>query len=345
MTPIRRIIKRAILWSLLLFVVVDSPAQAARGDTVAQARSRGALRCGVSEGVAGFSVRDATGRWAGIDVDFCHAVAAAVLGDAARVAFVPLRASARFPALRTGTVDLLSRNTTWTLVRESTLDVRFAGVLFYDGQAFMVPKQGAVTSVAGLDGATVCVEKGTSSETHLADYFAARKLSVKPLAIDSVSEVANAYFKGLCRAYTADAAHLSAVRLLVPGRAADHVILPERIAKEPLGPVVRATDDAWLTLVRWVLLSLIAAEEYGVTQGNAKERMRDPSIAKALEPGADVSMALGVEPGWVERAVLSVGNYGEVFDRNLGAQSPLGLERGLNRLWTQGGLMYAPPVR
>ncbi|SAL01525.1 extracellular solute-binding protein [Caballeronia arationis] len=345
MAPIRRIIKRVLLLSLLLFIVADPPAQAARGDTVAQARSRGVLRCGVSEGVAGFSARGAAGRWAGIDVDFCHAVAAVALGGADRVAFVPLRASARFPALRTGTVDLLSRNTTWTLVRESTLDVQFAGVLFYDGQAFMVPKKSAVTSVAGLGGATVCVEKGTSSEAHLADYFAARKLSVTPLAIDSVSEVANAYFNGRCSAYTADAAHLSAIRLLVPGRAEDHVILPERIAKEPLGPVVRATDDAWLTLVHWVLLSLIAAEEYGVTQGNVKERMRDPAIAKALEPGTDVSTALGVEPGWVERAVLSVGNYGEIFERNLGARSPLGLERGVNRLWTQGGLMYAPPVR
>jgi general L-amino acid transport system substrate-binding protein len=345
MALIRRIIIRLLLLCLPLLMVVDPPVQAARGDTLAQARSRGFLRYGVSEGVEGFSAKDSAGRWAGIDVDFCHAVAAAALGSADRVAFVPLKASARFPALRTGVVDLLSRNTTWTLVRESTLDVQFAGVLFYDGQAFMVPKKSGLTSVSRLDGTTICVEKGTSSEVHLVDYFAARKLSVKPLAIDSVSDVVSAYIKGLCSAYTADAAHLSAVRLLLPGRAQDHVILPERIAKEPLGPVVRATDETWLVLVRWVLLSLIAAEESGVTQGNGKERMRDPLIAGPLEPGTDVSTAIGVEPGWVERAILSVGNYGEMFERNLGARSPLDLERGLNRLWTQGGLMYAPPVR
>lgn len=345
MALIRRNIIRVLLLSVSLLMVVDLPAEAARGDTLAQVKARGVLRCGVSEGVAGFSAMNAAGRWAGIDVDFCHAVAAVALGSAERVAFIPLKASARFPALRTGGVDLLSRNTTWTLTRESTLDVRFPGILFYDGQAFMVPKKSGVTSVAGLDGTTVCVEKGTSSEVHLADYFAARKLSVKPLVLDSPGEVASAYFKGLCSAYTGDAAHLSAIRLLVSGRAQDHVILPERIAKEPLGPVVRATDEMWLMLVRWVLFSLIAAEEYGVTQGNVKERMRDPAIARALEPGTDVSIAIGVEPGWVERAVLSVGNYGEIFERNLGAQSPLGLERGLNRLWTQGGLMYAPPVR
>jgi general L-amino acid transport system substrate-binding protein len=272
-------------------------------------------------------------------------VAAAALGNADRVTFIALKASARFPALRTGMVDLLSRNTTWTLVRESTLGVQFAAVLFYDGQAFMVAKKSGVKRVADLDGATVCVEKGTSSEAHLVDYFATRKLSVKPLVVDSASEVADAYFAGRCSAYTADATHLSAARLRAPAGVQDYVILPERIAKEPLGPVVRADDDTWLTLVRWVLFSLINAEENGITQDNVRERMSDPVVARMLDPGSDVTSAIGVEPGWVARAVQSVGNYGEIFDRNFGPRSPLNLERGLNRLWTQGGLMYAPPVR
>jgi general L-amino acid transport system substrate-binding protein len=282
MTLIGRMIAKVLPLTLLLAMAIGLPAYAANGDTLTQARTRGMLRCGVSEGVAGFSAKDAAGRWIGIDVDFCRAVAAAALGSADRVTFLPLKASARFPALRTGMVDLLSRDTTWTLVRESTLGVQFAGVLFYDAQALMVPAQGDVRRVADLDGATVCVEKGTSSEVHLVDYFAARKLSVKPLVIDSAHEAADAYFKGRCRAYTADASHLSAVRLHAPGGANQYVILPERIAKEPLGPVVRADDETWLTLVRWVLFSLIAAEEYGVTQSNAGERLRDPLVARVL---------------------------------------------------------------
>src|SRR5258705_1226629 len=242
---------------------------------------------------------------------------------------------------RQNLVDLLSRNTTWTLVREATLGVQFAGVLFYDGQAFMVPKQRGANAVAALDGATVCVEKGTSSEIHLGDYFAARHLSVKPLVVDSASEVANAVFAGSCSAYTCDGSALAAARLRAPGGAQAYTILPEQISKEPLGPVVRDDDAHWLTLVRWVFFSLIAAEEANVTRENVGERMRDPVVARAFDAGDDVSKAIGVEPGWAVRAVQSVGNYGQMFDRNLGPGSSLNLERGLNRLWTQGGLMYA----
>jgi general L-amino acid transport system substrate-binding protein len=345
MIHLRRIVKGLLLGTLTLLTATGMPAHAADGDTLAQARSRGTLRCGVSEGIAGFSAKDAAGRWSGIDVDFCRAVAAAALGRADKVTFVALKASARFPALRTGVVDLISRNTTWTLVRESTLGVQFAGTLFYDGQAFMVPKHSAVQAIAGLDGATVCVEKGTSSEVHLAAYFAAKRLSVIPLAIDSATEVANAFFAGRCGAYTADASHLAAARLGVRNGSQAFVILPERISKEPLGPVVRNDDQRWLTLVRWVLFSLIAAEEAGITQANTRERLRDPAVAHAFEAGENVSESLGVEPGWATRAVQSVGNYGEMFERNLGPQSPLNFDRGLNRLWTQGGLMYAPPVQ
>lgn len=345
MTLLRRVVRMLLPATLPWLMAAGLPAHAADGDTLAQARARGTLRCGVSEGIAGFSAKDASGRWSGIDADFCRAVAAAALGQADKVTFVPLKASGRFPALRTGVVDLLSRNTTWTLARESTLRVQFAGILYYDGQAFMVSRQNGIRSIAGLDHATVCVEKGTSSEDHLATYSAANRLSVKPLVVDSATEVADAFFSGRCSAYTADASQLAAARLRVRDGSQAYAILPERISKEPLGPVVRNDDQRWLTLVRWVLFSLIAAEEAGITQASAGARMRDPAVARAFEAGADASQALGVEPGWAARAVQSVGNYGEMFDRNLGAQSPLGLERGLNRLWTQGGLMYAPPVR
>ncbi len=345
MTRSGYIVKWLLLGILPLLTAVGLPAYSADGDTLSQVKSRGTLRCGVSEGVAGFSAKDASGSWSGIDADFCRALAAAALGNADMVTFVPLKGSARFPALRTGVVDLLSRNTTWTLVREGTLGVQFAGVLFYDGQAFMVPKQRGANAVAALDGATVCVEKGTSSEIHLADYFAARHLSVKPLVMDSASEAADAFFAGHCSAYTGDASALAAARLRAPGGAQSYTILPEQISKEPLGPVVRDDDAHWLTLVRWVFFSLIAAEEANVTRENVGERMRDPVVARAFDAGDDVSRAIGVEPGWAVRAVQSVGNYGQIFDRNLGPGSPLNLERGLNRLWTQGGLMYAPPMR
>ncbi|MGF6603336.1 general L-amino acid transport system substrate-binding protein [Paraburkholderia sp. GAS448] len=344
MTCFEQIVRRLFLATVPLLMAVTSVASvanAADGGTLAQVKSHGTLRCGVSEGVAGFSAKDPSGRWSGIDVDFCRALAAAALGSADRVTFIPLKASARFPALRTGAVDLLSRNTTWTLVRESTLGIQFAGVLYYDSQALMVPKNSGVKTAAGLARSTVCVEKDTSSETHLTDYFAALRSNVKLLVVDSATEAANAFFAGRCNAYTADASHLAATRLLAPGGAQAYVLLPEQIAKEPLGPAVRDDDPEWLTLVRWVLFSLIAAEESGIT----RENVRDPLVIRALAPGDDIDTAIGAEPGWEVRAVQSVGNYGELFDRNLGSQSALNLERGLNRLWTQGGLMYAPPVR
>jgi general L-amino acid transport system substrate-binding protein len=327
----------------LLFAAAS--AGAAPGETLAQMKSRGTLRCGVSEGIPGFSAKDASGRWSGFDADFCRAVAAAALGDAAKVAFVPLKASARFPALQAGTIDLLVRSTTWTYRREAGLKVRFAGVLLYDGQGFMVSTENAPKGMAGLKGATVCVEKGTTSIQNLVDYSEERGLGMKPLVIDSSAEVADAFFGGRCRAYTADASQLAAARLRAPGGPQALVILPERISKEPLGPVVRGGDDDWLTVVRWVLFALVAAEESGVTRDNVRERMRGPAAQRALAAGDDTSKALGVGPGWAVRAVQSAGNYGEMFERNLGSASPLKLERGLNRLWTRGGLMYAPPMR
>lgn len=335
------------LVAAVVLAVAGAASPAAAGETLAQIKTRATLRCGVSEGIVGFSAKDASGRWRGLNADFCRAVAAAVLGDAGKVTFVPLRASARFPALQSAAIDLLAHNTTWTLSREAGLAVQFAGILFYDGQAFMVPTAGRVTSVAQLNGANVCVEKGTTHETHLADYFVARRMRVNPLVIDSTAGVADAFFAGRCKAYTSDASQLAAARLRAP-RGQALRILPERISKEPLAPVVRRGDDEWLTLVRWVLFALVTAEEHGITRDNAgamRENARDPAVLRALDAGGELGKALGTDRDWALRAVLSVGNYGEMFERNLGSQSPLKLERGLNRLWTQGGLMYAPPMR
>jgi general L-amino acid transport system substrate-binding protein len=317
------------------------------GATLAEVKARGAVRCGVSEGIAGFSARDGSGRWAGLDADFCRAVAAAALGDADRVTFVPLRASTRFPALLTKAVDVLVRDTTWTLEREAGLGVAFVGVLFYDEQGFLVPASAGVTSVAQLEGATVCVVKGTTYEANLQEGLLARGVRVAPLVVDSVAGVADAFFAGRCRAYWSDASQLAAIRLRAPaGR--EFVILPDRFSKEPLAPVVRRGDEAWLTLVRWVLFTLVLAEEQGVTQSSLREgglSAQSAAVRQALGAAGDVATALGTDSDWALRVVRSVGNYGEMFERNLGRGSPLKLERGLNRPWTQGGLLYSPPLR
>lgn len=317
------------------------------GDVLDAVKSRGVLRCGVSEGIPGFSDQDAEGRWRGLDVDFCRAVTAAVVGDPERVQFVPLKASARFPALRGRRVDLLARNTSWTFTREVALGLQFPAVLYYDGQAFMVLAGSGITKPADLDGATICVEKGTTHERNLNFYFSAHGLSVTPLVIDSSREVVDAFLAGRCRAYTSDASQLATARLRVPGGPNSVEILSELISKEPLAPVVLNTDREWTALVRWVLYGLILAEEYGAGRDDVEAVFasgRTPLSRLAGEYRAVLAQSLGVTPGWVIRAVKAVGNYGEMYDRNLGAGSPLAIERGLNRLWTQGGLMYAPPI-
>ena len=326
--------------TVTFLVLASLPSSTTAGEILTDVRARGLVRCGVSEGIVGFSAKDSSGRWVGLDVDFCRAIAAAALGDAEKVTFVPLRTSARFPALQLKAIDLLTHNTTWTLDREAGLRVHFTGIIFYDGQGFMVPEGSGVRSVAQLDGATVCVEKGTTHERNLAEYFAANRLRVTPLVIDSSAGVADALFAGRCQAYTSDSSQLAAARLRAPGGQA-FVILPERISKEPLAPVVRRGDDEWLTMVRWVLFVLFAAEEKGIT----KDTARSPDARRALRTDNEAAKALGTDPDWALRAVQSVGNYGEIFERNVGSRSPLKLERGLNRLWTQGGLMYAPPMR
>ncbi len=346
MTTMQRFALSFSLAILLAAAVIVTPGSA--GETLDAVKSRGVLRCGVSEGIPGFSVKDAAGRWTGFDVDFCRAVAAAVIGNPEKVAFVPLRASARFPALQSGKIDLLLRNTTWTLSREAGLKVQFPGIMFFDGQAFMVPAKSGVQKVEQLNGSKVCVEKGTTSLQNLTDLFAARGMRVHPLVLDSVKDVTGAFFSGRCRAYTSDASQLAAVRIQAPGGPKAFSILPERISKEPLGPVVRRGDDDWFTVVRWVLFALIAAEENGLTRSNISARLgdsRDPALRRAAGLEGGFGKAMGLHEGWAVRAVQAAGNYGEMFDRNLGRGSALQLERGYNRLWAKGGLMYYPPLR
>ena len=330
---------------LLTLLAWSTAASSTESETLTQVKARGVLRCGVSQGIAGFSQQDASGHWSGIDADFCRAVAAATLGDANKVAFVPLSASARFPALRTGRIDLLARNTTWTLLREGALGIQFAGVLFYDAQAFMVPTKSGIRTLASLKGATVCVQRETTSERNLVGYSNARSLDLKPLIVGSVTELEQAFIAGRCSALTADASLLATLRNRGPGGASSVTILSERISQQPHAPAVRGDDDVWLVIVRWVLYTLIAAEELDVTRKNLSERVRDPLVARALVPDASVTATLGIEPGWTLRALSSAGNYGEVFDRNLGTGSPLKLERGPNELYQRGGLMYAPPMQ
>lgn len=333
------------LGALAFAAALSAPLSA--GEILAGIKARDQLRCGVSEGIAGFSAQDAEGRWQGLDVDFCRAVAAATLGDAQKVEFVPLKASTRFPALQARRIDLLARNTSWTLTREALLKLQFPAVLFYDGQAFMVAKSSGITRLAALREGSVCVEKGTTHEQNLADHSREHGLDLQPLVIDSAAEAATAFFAGRCRAYSSDASQLAAARLRAPGHPADFVILPERISKEPLGPVVSQGDEQWASVVRWVLYALILAEEHGMTQASIESRIQHlEGPLGALLRGEDLRLAraLGVQPDWALRAVRAGGHYGELYARHLGEHSPLAIERGLNRLWNAGGLMYAPPI-
>ena len=333
--------------SFALLVLVWPGACLHAGQVLDSIKARDELRCGVSEGIPGFSEQDSSGRWKGLDADFCRAVAAALLGDAEKVSFMPLRASTRFPALQTRQIDLLVRNTTWTLTREALLQVQFPAVLFYDGQAFMVAKSSGIDSLDQLKEATVCVAKGTTHESNLADHARLHGLAWRPLVVDSSLAVAEAFFAGRCQAWSADAAQLAARRQHAPGGAEAFVILPERISREPLGPVVRGDDQQWTSLVRWVLYALVLAEEYGVTQANVESRVREfggPTGRLLTGQDTRLAKALGARDDWVIRAVRAVGNYGELYERNLGTGSALRIERGLNRLWSAGGLMYAPPI-
>jgi general L-amino acid transport system substrate-binding protein len=340
------------LFGAALSVAVAGHASAGTVDDV---RQRGSLICGVTQGLMGFSIPDEQNNWTGMDVDFCRAVAAAVLGDPQKVQFVPLTAKERFTALQSGDIDVLSRNTTWTMSRDTSSGLKFTGIMYYDGQGFIVNKtrHPKVASAMDLAGATVCTQSGTTMELNLADFFRSHKMDYKLVTFDKNSEAIAAYEDGRCDAYSTDQSGLYAQRLKMPNPD-DNVVLPEMISKEPLGPVVRQGDDAWFNIVKWTYFALVNAEELGITSKNVEEMKAtstDPEVQRLLGvPGPDGTSAgfgigLGLEESWAEAAIKAVGNYGEIFERNVGADSPLKIARGKNALWKDGGLQYAPPIR
>lgn len=320
----------------------------ASAGTLDDVKARGELICGVNTGLVGFAAPDANGNWTGFDVAVCKAVAAAVLGDASKVKYVPTTGQTRFTALSSGEIDMLSRNSTWTFTRDTDLKLDFVAVNYYDGQGFMVKKDLGVTSAKELNGATVCIQTGTTTELNLADYFKANNMTYQPVTIDSNAEGEQQFLAGACDAYTTDASGLAATRAAF-ANPADYVILPEIISKEPLGPAVRHGDNQWADIVRWTFYALVAAEEYGVTSANVDELAKssqNPEVQRLLGASTDdLGAMIGLDKEWAKRAIKSVGNYGEIFAATIGESTPIGLARGLNAQWTQGGLMYAPPFR
>jgi general L-amino acid transport system substrate-binding protein len=320
--------------------------QAACAQTLATIKNRGELICGANGTLAGFGLPDPQGNWTGFDVDFCRAIAAAIFNDPTKVKFVPLTAKDRFTALQSGEIDVLSRNTTWTLSRDTSLGLDFVAVTYFDGQGFMVRKALKVNSALELNGAAVCVQQGTTSELNLADYFRANQMQLKTVTFATGDEARKAYESGRCDAYTTDSSGLYGERqkLAVPG---DHIVLPEIISKEPLTPAVRHGDSQWTDVVRWTHFAMVDAEELGVTKANVDDKLKsdDPETRRMLGAEGQYGEALGLTNDWVYRIVKHVGNYGEVFERNIGQGSPLKIVRGLNALWTKGGLQYGPPFR
>lgn len=339
--------KNAAALALLgLAALAALPAHA--GKTIDAIKARGHLNCGVAPNVPGFAAADSQGVWAGMDVDVCRSVAAALLGDASKVKWVPLNASQRFAVLQSGEIDVLSRNTTWTLSRDASLGITFTGITYYDGQGFMVPKKSKITSARQLKGATVCVQGGTTTEKNLSDYSKASGSALKSVVFDTREAANKAYFSGRCQAYTHEISSLAGVRNGEASNPDDHVILPELISKEPLGPAVRRGDEEFAAIVKWVGFALIEAEEAGITRANAeqmKATSTEPVVQRILGTSEDTGKLLGLDKEWAYRAVAAVGNYGEMFERNMGPNSVLKLPRGANNLWNKGGLVYAPPVR
>lgn len=314
--------------------------------TLAQVKQRGILNCGSNPGLAGFGVPDAQGNWTGLDVDYCRAVAAAIFNDASKVKFIPLSAKDRFTALQSGEVDLLVRNSTWTMTRDASLGIVFTGVNYYDGQGFMVRKKLGVNSALQLNGASVCTQQGTTTELNLADYFRANNMKYEVVAFATADETIKAYDAGRCDAFTTDASGLYAERLKLTAPD-DHVVLPEIISKEPLGPSVRNNDPQWFALVKWVGYAMLNAEELGVTKANVDQQVKseNPEIKRLLGTEGKFGEQIGLTADWAVRIVKLVGNYGESFEKNVGSGSLLKIARGQNALWTKGGLQYAPPVR
>ena len=322
-------------------------AGSAASGTLEDVQAKGHLQCGVSTGLAGFAAADANGNWDGFDVSVCRAVAAAVLGDPQAVQFTPTTGKTRFTALASGEIDMLARNTTWTFSRDVDLKFTFVGVNYYDGQGFMVPSALGVSSAKDLDGATVCIQTGTTTELNLADFFRSNNISYDPVPIETNAEAQQQYLAGACDVYTTDASGLAATRATFENPD-DHVVLPEIISKEPLGPLVRHGDDHWGDVVRWVLNALISAEELGITSANIAELAKgtnNPEINRIMGTEGDLGGMLGLDSEWAQRAISAGGNYGEIFERNIGENTPISLARGLNAQWTDGGLIYSPPFR
>jgi general L-amino acid transport system substrate-binding protein len=327
-------------------LLAAAPAQA--GKTLDQIKQRGQVVCGVHVGLAGFSQADSSGNWSGLDVDVCRAIAAAVVSDPNKVKWVPLTAQQRFTALQSGEIDILSRNTTWTMSRDASLGLNFTNTTYYDGQGFMVPAKANLKSAKQLKGATICVQSGTTTEKNLTDYSRANQLNIKPVVFEQEEAAVGAYFSGRCIAYTTDASGLASVRNKQAKDPKEHVILPDLISKEPLTPAVRRGDDEWFAIAKWVVFGLIEAEEYGITKDNVDKMLAestDPVVLRILGKSEDTGKLIGLDKDWMVRALKAVGNYGEIFERNVGPNTPLNLPRGLNNLWSKGGLMYAPPIR
>ncbi len=334
------------LLSIALGAVAFGAVSSASAATLDDVKAKGFVQCGVSQGLAGFSNPDDKGNWTGLDVDLCRGVAAAVFGSGDKVKFTPLSAKERFTALQSGEIDILSRNTTWTMSRDTQLGLNFAGVNYYDGQGFMVRKELKVKSALELSGASVCTNTGTTTELNVADYFRTNKLDYEIVAFEKADEVVGAYDAGRCDVFTTDQSGLAAQRLRLTNPA-DHVVLPEIISKEPLGPVVRQGDDQWFNIVKWTHNAMLNAEELGVTQANVGEMMNadNPAIKRLLGTEGAFGEKLGLGNDWAANIIKAVGNYGETFERNVGENTPLKLPRGVNSLWSKGGLQYAPPVR
>jgi general L-amino acid transport system substrate-binding protein len=339
-----KLVKNLAVSAALVSLVYAGAAQAG---TLEDVRAKGHLQCGVSQGLPGFSNPDQNGNWVGLDVDLCRAVAAAVFGNANKVKYSPLSAKERFTALQSGEVDILSRNTTWTLVRDTALGLNFAGVNYYDGQGFMVRKDLGVTSAKQLAGAAVCVNIGTTTELNMADFFRANNMNYKPVVFEKADEVVAAYDSGRCDVYTTDRSGLAAQRLKLKDPNA-HMVLPETISKEPLGPVVRHGDDQWFDIVKWTLYCMVEAEEYGLSSKNVDEMKAsssNPQIKRHVGTEGDMGKSLGLPNDWCYNVIKQVGNYGESYARNVGPETPLDLSRGVNAQWKDGGLQYAMPIR
>ncbi|KHT58781.1 amino acid ABC transporter substrate-binding protein [Photobacterium gaetbulicola] len=324
----------------------SAPTSTASSETLAKVQKQGYLQCGVTTGLPGFSNPNEKGEWEGLDVEFCQAVAAAILGDKTKVKYIPLTAKERFTALQSGEIDLLSRNTTWTLHRDTALGINFAGVNYYDGQGFMINKALEIESAAELDGAAVCVQSGTTTELNLADYFRHREMKYTPVVFDTAAQTVKGFEAGRCDALTTDQSGLYALRLNLPDPSSA-VVLPDIISKEPLGPAVRQGDDQWFNIVKWTLNAMITAEELGVSSHNVDDMKmsNDPNIRRLIGADGPKGKGLGLNDDWAYQVIKQVGNYGESFERTVGMSSPLEIKRGINALWNDGGLLYAPPMR